>query len=405
MRILHVVPSYIPAYRYGGPVKSIHEMARKLVELGVDVTVFTTNADGPEDLAVETGKETLVEGVKVIYFPVEKPRSYFRSTRLAQAVRDWVKEFDLVHINWLYVYPTMVAARECIRQKVPYIIAPRGMLDPNAIALKGTLKKKLYLNLIEKKHLYGAAAVHFTADGEREQASSAGWKFNSIVVPNGLAISAYNPLPDGEKFRTKFPELVDKKLVLFLGRLNYIKGLDLLAKAWPMVVEAVPDAHLVLAGPDDDGYADKVRAWLVEGGIESSATFTGMLLGEDKLAAFAAAEVFVASSYLESFGMAIVEAMACGKPVVITDRVNICRDVENAGAGFVTSCEPAKIAEALIAVLQNPAHGKEMGMKGRRLVEEKFTQESAAKQMLAAYEMILSGRTQDKKISHGGLHG
>lgn len=392
MHILVVNPCYYPAHRYGGPVKSIHEMSRKLVELGLDVTVFTTNADGPDNLDVSPGNEKIIDGVKVYYYPIERPRSYFYSPQLAKALRERASDFDLMHINWLYVYPTMVAARECLRQRVPYIIAPRGMLDPNAIVLKGTLKKRLYLNLVERKHLYGADSVHFTAEGERQQALAAGWKLKSIVVPNGVDISAYGLSNEGGHLFTRFPELSGKKIVLFLGRLNYIKGLDLLAGAWPMVVAAVPDAHLVLAGPDDDGYSEKVKGWLLDGGVETSSTFTGMLLGEDKLAALATSNVFVASSYLESFGMAIVESMACGKPVVITDRVNICRDVEQAGAGLITSCDPADIARALIAVLQNPDLGSDMGSNGRRLVEERFTWNSAAKQMLAAYENILASR-------------
>jgi len=391
-KILQIIPCYYPAHRYGGPVKSVHEMGRKLVDMGVDVTVFTTNADGPENLDVPVGTQVTINGVKVFYFPVEKPRSYFRSPKLAQALQERLREFDLVHINWLYVYTTMVAARECLRQKVPYVISPRGMLDPNAIALHGTLKKKLYLNLIERKHLYGAAAVHFTSTGERDQAIGAGWQVNPMVVPNSVDLSEYPSTLDSRPFLSLFPDLDGKKIVLFLGRMNYIKGLDLLTKAWPLVVKAVPNAHLVLAGPDDDGYAEKVKCWLAEGGVESSATFTGMLLGENKLAALAASDVFVASSYLESFGMAIIEAMACERPVVITDRVNICREVEQARAGIVTPCDPTRIAEALIMVLKNPEVGKEMGLKGRKFVEQNFTWDKAAREMTHVYEDILIKR-------------
>lgn len=392
MKILIVNPCYYPAHRYGGPVKSIHEMGRHLVDMGVDVTVFTTNVDGPGNLDVPVGTQVFIDGVKVSYFPVEKPRSYFRSPQLAAVLHERLKEFDLAYINWLYVYPTMVATRECLRQKVPYVLSPRGMLDPNAIALHGTLKKKLYLNLIERKHLYGAAAVHFTSTGERDQATGSGWRVNPVVVPNGVDLSEHPSAPDPKPFLLLFPKLAGKKMVLFLGRMNYIKGLDLLAKAWPLVVKAVSNVHLVLAGPDDDGYAEKIKGWLVEGEVESSATFTGMLLGENKLAALAAADVFVASSYLESFGMAIVEAMACGKPVVITDRVNICREVEQAGAGIVTSCDPASIAEALIKILKNPEAASDMGKKGRKFVEHNFTWDKAAREMIKVYEDILVSR-------------
>jgi glycosyltransferase involved in cell wall biosynthesis len=389
VKILIANPCYYPAHRYGGPVKSVHEMARKLVQLGADITVFTTNADGSEDLKVTIEEPVDVDGVKVCYYPVEKPRSYFRSPDLASALQKRVSEFEIVHINWLYVYTTLVAARECIRQGVPYLLAPRGMLDPNAIRMHGNFKKNLYLNLIERKHLYGASAVHFTSFGERDQASSSGWNLKSIVVPNGIDLNEFEGKIKNNRLIERFPELAGKRTVLFLGRLNYIKGLDMLAEAWPLVVQEIPNAHLILAGPDENGYAEKVRGWLKKGGVHKQVTFTGMLLGEDKSAALSISDVFVASSYLESFGMAIVEAMACGKPVVITDRVNIHDEVKTAKAGLVTGCDSASIAQALIAVLKNPGLGLEMGLNGRRLAEEKFTWDIAARGMLGAYQQIL----------------
>jgi len=392
VKILQVIPCYLPAHRYGGPVKSVHELSRKLVELGAEVTVFTTNADGPDDLDVPIGSVVLLDGVKVHYFSVEKPRSYFRSPGLNRALAEQIHQFDLVHINWLYVYPTLTAARQCLRQNVPYILSSRGMLDSNAVAMKGELKKKLYLSLIEKKHLAGAAALHFTSYGEEANSWQSGWNKRHVVVYNGINLSEYADLPDIAEFDQQFPELYGKKIVLFLGRLNYIKGLDLLTQAWPMVVRDLPDAHLVIAGPDDDGYGVKVRQWIRDGGCEQNVTFTGMLLGREKLAALSRADMFVASSYLESFGMAIVEAMACGKPVVITDRVNICREVEQAGAGIVTPCDPPRIADALIMLLKNPKVGREMGTKGLKFVANNFTWDKAAREMTDVYEDVLLKR-------------
>lgn len=389
MKILQVIPCYLPAHRYGGPVKSVHELSRKLVELGAEVTVYTTNADGPETLGVPTDRACLLDGVKVHYFPVEKPRSYFRSTCLNRALQDRVHHFDLVHINWLYVYPTLAAARHCLRQKVPYLLAPRGMLDPNAIAMKGALKKKLYLHLLEKKHLCGSKGLHFTSRGERDQAAASGWALPSYVVGNGLDLDAYGAPPETGAFGDCFPETQGKRLVLFLGRLNFIKGLDLLARAWPQVVREIPEAHLVLAGPDDDGYGEKVRGWLKAGGVLQSVTFAGMLTGAEKLAALAAAEVFVASSYLESFGMAIVEAMACKKPVVVTDRVNISPEIKEAQAGLVTACDPEEISRALVRLLQDPENAHVIGENGYRLVERRFTWDMAATEMLRVYAEIL----------------
>lgn len=389
MNLLIVIPAYLPAHRYGGPVKSVHELARKLVELGVEVTVFTTNADGPGRLEVPLDRDVILDGVKIRYFSVEKPVSYFYSPSLAVAINQRVKHFDLVYISWLYDHPLFAAARACLENDVPYIVSPRGMLDKHAIKMKGFLKKKIYLNLFEKKHLKGATALHYTSHGEQLNAWESGWNDRSFVVYNGINLGDYSALPAPDQMDSLYPHLTGKKVVLFLGRVNYIKGLDLLAMAWPIVMQKVPDAHLVIAGPDDDDYGDKVRGWVREGGCEQNVTFTGMLLGQEKLAALSRADVFVASSWLESFGMAIVEAMACGKPVVITERVNICREVEDAKAGLVVPCESKCIAEAIVNMLQDLQRSQIMGRNGRRLVEEKFTWDQAAHCMLKIYQDIL----------------
>ena len=370
-------------------MKSIHEMGRKLVAQGFDVTVFTTNADGLQNLDVPLGVEVLIDGVKVHYFPVEWPRNYFRCPTLAHALQQRVSEFDIVHINWLYVYSTLIAARACHSQGVPYLLAPRGMLDPNAIALHGALKKKLYLTLVERSHLHNAAAVHFTSIGERDQAIRSGWRIRPVVVPNGVDLWEYPLTQNSELFPLLHPNLFGKRIILFLGRINYIKGLNLLVKALPIIVRSIPDAHLVLAGPDDTGYVAEVEKWLIEENVLENVTFTGMLLHQDKLTAFAGADVFVAPSYLESFGMAIVEAMACSLPVVITDRVNICREIEQAGAGVVVPCDPVRIAEALVGLLKDPARSREMGRKGRRFVEQTFTWDAAAHLMSEVYQDIV----------------
>lgn len=389
VRILFVVPCYYPAHRYGGPVKSTHELARALVTMGVDITVFTTNANGVDDLQVPLNVEVDIDGVKVWYFKAQRPRSYFRSTQFSRVLRARLKEFDLVHINWLYVYTTMVAARECLRQHIPYILSPRGMLDPYAIAMKGLVKKTLYLRWIESRHLAGAALVHFSSNGEFRQAESGGWRFRAAVGPLGLNVTPYAARPDTEPWLERFSVLRGKKQVLFLGRINYIKGLDLLAKAWPSVMSVVPNAHLVIAGPDDDDYAIKVKQWLAEGCVSQHVTFAGMLLGNEKLVAMHSADVCIMPSYLESFGMSIVEAMACSKPVVVTDRVNICDEIAAACAGLVVPCDSEKIAQGIVTLLRNPESAAIMGKNGYKLVQEKFTVEKAATRIFDIYKKIL----------------
>ena len=178
-------------------------------------------------------------------------------------------------------------------------------------------------------------------------------------------------------------------MILFLGRINFKKGLDLLALAYGIVARQRDDVHLVLAGPDNEGYGRKVRKWLTEEGVLERVTFTGMILGKTKVAALRDADVFVLPSYTENFGVAVVEAMTCGLPVVISNKVNIWNEVTEAEAGVVVNCKPNELAEALLELLDDPEYRKSLGKNGKKLVSAKFTWDKVAERMIKVYENIL----------------
>lgn len=389
LKVLVVMPCYYPAMHYGGPVTAVHQMNKALVREGIDVTVFTTNANGPSSLEVPLCEQVIVEGIKVYYFPIPFGGRYFYSPKLAQALRESLDSFDLVHINWLYVYTTMMASRLCVKMNVPYLLTPHGMLDSYSTSLKSFWKKKLYISLIEKAHILNAAVIHYSSLGEKEEAVINNWKVNTSVVPNGVEIQGTGTNEqEVDICNPEYSALSNKKIVLFLGRLNYIKGLDLLLRAWPQVINSVEDAHLVIAGPDSDGYMSQLKKLALFEGVTDSVTFTGMVLGKEKEALFNISDVFVSSSYLESFGMAIVEAMSYGLPVVITDRVNIKSEIEEARAGLVSSCNAKSIATNIIYLLLNENTAKQMGKKGEQLAQEKYEISMASKEMAAVYQSI-----------------
>lgn len=154
--------------------------------------------------------------------------------------------------------------------------------------------------------------------------------------------------------------------------------------------------HLILAGPDDDGYGTQVRCWLEDEGVLEKCTFTGMLLGAEKRAAFRDADMFVLPSYTENFGIAVAEAMACGLPIVISNKVNIWQEVVGAKAGLVVNCDVQELSRALLTLLDDPNLGKDLGQHGRRLVAERFTWETVGKQIVQVYQQILSRRDPDR---------
>jgi len=306
---------------------------------------------------------------------------------MTDALKHQVKTFDLVHINGLYLYPTMAASRACRRQRVPYMISPHGMLDPHAIRFQSTWKKKLYIWLIEKRNLRGAAALHFTSFEEQQLVAQSGWQLPGFVVPNALDLAEF-PEPGGDTATSE----TNGESVLFLSRIHPKKGLDLLIPAFAQVVARRPGVKLHLVGPDENEYLAQVRSWIAAYRLEDHVICSGMLLGQEKLRAYQHCTLFVLPSYSENFGIVVIEAMACGKPVVISDRVNIYREVAQAGAGLVTACDANDIAQAIVTLLADPARAREMGRRGRKLVEEKFTWERAAAEMLAMYRQIVAGQ-------------
>lgn len=391
MRILHVMSSLAP--RYGGPPQVCLELCQELARRGERVGIYSTNMDGPGELNVPLAQSVWTNGVEVRYFPVQTPRSYVMSWPLARALRRAIPEQDIVHIHSLYVFPSTVAAYFCRRAGVPYLVRPHGSLDPYLFR-RHRGRKWVYERLVEWRNLNRAAAIHYTAQEEEALVRPLQLRARGVIVPPGVHADRYAEGPTRAAFHEAWPETRGRRVVLYLGRLNFKKGLDLLARAFGQLARQHDDVHLVLAGPDNEGYGATVRQWLAKENVLSRCTFTGMLLGSRKLMALRHADVFVLPSYTENFGLALVEAMACGVPVVISNRVNIWREVEEAGAGLVVGCDAEEVRRALAAVLADPASRQAMGGRARRLVEERFSWGAAGDRMVEVYRQILAEHGQ-----------
>ena len=403
MRILHVIASIAP--RYGGPSNAVVRLCREMARLGHDVAIFTTNVDGKENLDVPLERMVEMDGFQIRYSPIQWPRYYGFSLPFGRALAKNISRFDIVQIHSIYNFHTLAASHYCRKFNVPYLIHPHGSLDPYLIA-RHRVRKWIYTSLFLQRDLDHAAAIRFCTQEEMQLTESIGIKAPGVVVPEGVDPSEFSHLPARGSFSHKYPEVRDKKIVLFLSRVNFKKGLDILARAFGEVARKRKDVYLVLTGPDNEGYGTKVRAWLREEGALGRSLFTGMLSGQEKLAALRDSDIFVLSSYTENFGIAVVEAMACGLPVVISNKVNIWRDVNDAGAGIVTNCESHEVAEAIMRLLDNRNLREEMGKRGKRVVEEKYTWQKVARQMIEMYEDILEShranrfRVRERKSDH-----
>jgi glycosyltransferase involved in cell wall biosynthesis len=399
MRILLVIFGVAP--RYGGLSVMGPELSRELVRQGHDVSIYTTDVDGPGRLNVPVDRPILSEGVKIHYFRGwNLPAKFVVSLDLWRALRDTVMHFDIVHSWSVYSFATSAAAYWCRKREVPHMVFPHGSLDPFLLR-RNRPRKWLYSKLFAERDYRQASAVLFNTEEEMRLASKwSGLKKSDgltgkgpkrFVVPVGIDASWLQE-PDaaaGERLRNKFPQLKSRRLVVCLGRINFKKGLDILSRAFARIARDRDDLHLVVAGPDSEGYGSKVRRWLAEGGVLEKTTFTGSLEGEERLAVMHEAEVFALPSYTENFGGVVTEAMASGVPVVISDQVNLWPDVSQAGAGLVVPCDVEATAKALLSILDDPKWGKQMGSNGRRWVAENLAWDIVGAQMVRAYEELL----------------
>mgnify|MGYP003667838428 CR=1 FL=1 len=385
MRIIHVIANLSAAT--GGPPKAVLGMTQGLARRGHDVTIYTTNFDGDADEDVPFDTPVDVGGVPVRYYPVQFPRFWKPSRPLGRALDRAVRDADLVQIHSLYLYHDLAAANACRRHGIPYVVMPHGSLDP-FIWHRHRGRKRIVECWYMNRVLEQAAALHYTTEDERRLAAPFARNDRHFIVGNGLDLDEFANLPAAGSFRALHPEIGDRPIVLFLGRLNFKKGLDILAPAFGEVLRAGHDAHLAIAGPDED-MADRTRAWLRAAGALERTTFTGMIDGAERLAAFRDAAMFVLPSYSENFGIAVAEASACGLPVVISDAVNIWPDVEAADAGLVSGTDIAAVAANISALLADPEKARRMGENGRKLVREKYSWDRIAEELEAAYREIL----------------
>ncbi len=386
MNILHVIATL--AARSGGPAKACVEMTRALAKRGHTVTIITTNQGGTLEMNVPEGVSEISGAVEIKCYPSHFPRFWKTSLPMAKALGKMIQEVDIVHIHSLYLFHNMVAGHYCRKYNIPYIIRPHGTLDPLFYS-RHRYRKFLMEVLFENRNIKNADAIHFTAEEERVLAEQFTFGTPGVIAPNGLDINAYENAPENGRFRSLYPETGDKKIILFFGRINFIKGLDILTKAFAQIARARDDVHLVIAGPDNEGYSKNVKKWLNEEGVLEKVTFTGMLRGEMSLAAMNDAEMFTLPSYSENFGISAVEAMACGLPVVISDRIKIWREIKSDGAGIICPCDPARFAEAMTDLLDHPEKAIMMGRKGIASVRKRYQWSNVAATIEDIYKSII----------------
>jgi glycosyltransferase involved in cell wall biosynthesis len=272
---------------------------------------------------------------------------------------------------------------------VPYVIAPHGCFMVWSMQ-QLWWQKRLYLALVERRLMDGAAAIHCTTLMEQTQLEAWYFRAPSFVVLNGLEVSRFSPLPSRGALRQLLDIPPEATLSLFVGRLHKMKRVDLTLQAFARVVQSSPKAHLVIAGPDEDGSGKRAQEQARALGLSGRVHFVGLLTGDALVQAYADADLLVLFSHRENFGMVVAEAMAAGLPVLISHEVGLVEEVVPSGAGYAVSHDVNEIARAWCRMLDSPAERRAIGARARDLVERHFAAKVVTAQMLDQFARIVS---------------
>lgn len=382
MRVLHVIPSL--SAKHGGPSQAVRLYAEAATRTGVTVVIAATTYNDSESAANEAR-----DGFSIIRLPFTAG-AYTFSIPLVRWLRRHVGEFDLLHIHALFSFPSTVAAWFAGRKRVPYIIRPLGVLNRWGMENRRALAKRISLQLIERRIVSRAMLMHYTTEAERSEAietlpelEGAGSVILPVPVPDE-AFEGANP----ELFLQTYPQIKGKEIVLFLSRIDRKKGLDMLLPAFRDLLRERPAAHLVIAGSGDETFVEEQRQVAADLQITNAVTWAGWLEGEMKRSALAACSLFVLPSYSENFGVAVAEALAAGRPVLVSEGVALAADLRSARAGYVCGISRESLAAGLLELLALPDLRAEIASAGTRFARERLSIEVIGRELNKTYHSV-----------------
>lgn len=397
MKVLHVVPAL--GARTGGPAVSVVESSLAVAGCGVVTTIAATDLPATASLrsSGSVSRSDLPAGAERLDVRLYRHRFPHRlafSPQLYRALRREMADYDVVHIHSLWLFPQLAAHILADRHGIPVIVSPRGALDP-WLRRRGGLRKALANALWQDDLLERAAFIHVTSAGEADLISDIAPATPRAIVPNGINWAQFASLPDRESFHRKWLDGRPGPVVLTLGRIAAKKGLDILVRAFGRAAASHPGATLVLAGPDDEGLTPRLRALAAREGIGERTVFTGMLRGNDKLAALAAADVWALPSHTENFAVAAAEALAAGRATILSTAINIAPEAAAKGATLLAEPTLEDFAACLMELLSDPVRRNELGIRAQEFAR-RYDWRAVAPQLAAVYaEAAKKGALRD----------
>ena len=364
----------------------------------VEVVIGLTTALGHHDIRCEIATTT---GHRVGRNLVDIPSVPIHAFQVGKLARVWtgyandishffksrIPSYDIVHVHEVWHFPAYAAIRAARKHQIPYVITPHGALNEWNLNHK-RLRKKFFTWAVQHRILAAADALHAITPAEVLRMGELGYSERTFLAPNGVTTESYDCGPYREELEESFPILRDKRIILYLGRLTAKKGLDILARIFVNVARDVPDSILLVVGPEEDDSKRRMKEILQEANVIDRTLFTGMLTGRQKLAAQIGADAFVLPSHSEGLSIAVLEAMAAGLPVVISDNCNLPEVAEHQ-AGFVLPLDAQLFSDAITRILIDDAIRHSMGANGRALVKNRYSWRSTAAVLSNIYSTVM----------------
>lgn len=379
MRILHVIRSENPLL--GGPSQAIIHITRALAELGAEVHVVSTESRQNWENGVVCGRELMKHSVSHRYFVTTKFTSWAFSESIWQWLRLNISNYDLVHIHGVFTFPPLAAMFLARRQGVKYVVRPAGTLNSWGLTQK-VVKKKVFRFLVLDRLLKSSSSIHATSRSEAESLSKLGLGVPISVVPLGIPTRSVAPHSIAS---------VDGSITLFfLGRLHPVKNIPFLLRVMRQISQTSNEVKLLIAGSGTREYVMELEAMVSSLKVGHLVTFVGFADSKKKVDLIATADVFVLPSFQESFGVAVVEAMSQGVPVIVSENVALSGEIQRAGAGFSVTVDGIEDFLAAVSSLRNSSNRRVMGNNAARLVREKYSIEAMGKNLTSYYESVLN---------------
>jgi glycosyltransferase involved in cell wall biosynthesis len=372
----------------------VYELSKQLVKHGHEVTVFTGDVCGKQNLAVKQHRAVYVDGIETYYFRnvlnwLMRNAKFATPYRLPAIARREIERFDIIHLHEHRTAFAAILHHYAIKHRIPYIVHSRGSVLQETVLrdIRKQKLKQLFDSVWGDQILRDATKLIALTKTEELEYLRMGVPQDKVeIVPNGINCADYKKLPAKGEFRKKHAIDPQDRVVLSLGRIHEVKGIDLLVASFAELVKVMKDIKLVIAGPDR-GFRSTLENQVERLGIGEYVKFVGPIYESDKIEAYVDADVFVLPSRYEPFGVVILEASACGTPVIVTTRCLFADGV--AEFGLVVEYDVKQMKDALFALLSDDQLRQRLGQRGRVMMRDKFDYPKIAEQVVSVYESAL----------------